>query len=265
MATALRLCDGPPGWPEIWTPVRPHDALAPLCYDGHTARHRFRVRAAVRGPPGWHVYASVVSKEAWRLVARAATAAAHPVTVYLHEWRWRSLDAAATRGRARGDAFCPIAMGFVHEWQRPDGVGATAERPIELRWLGRDFFERVYRTATRHIGRVVWFRVSETGEVYHSGAKRGEGARCALAGKRYCHRCAQCFSANNFVTQHLRTHRTSVDRDDRAVGQSDDDDDAEQQDAASVPPSVRPLAGHFFDDLIANARRMPTPAVPLPR
>ena len=88
-----------------------------------------------------------------------------------------------------------------------DGPNTELE-PFQLDEIGRDFFLRM-QMRTR---KVVWF-AAPTGEVYHSAAKPGgagtTGGR-AQPGKRYCHLCDKCFSANNFQTQHLSNcHRPS--------------------------------------------------------
>jgi len=64
--------------------------------------------------------------------------------------------------------------------------------------LGRDFFLRVQLTR-----KVVWFVCPTSGNVYHSAAKPGGPGGRAKPGKRYCHLCKKCFSANNFQSQHL--------------------------------------------------------------
>lgn len=66
--------------------------------------------------------------------------------------------------------------------------------------LGEDFFLRVRTT------KVLWFRDPASGDVVHSGAKAA-GASQKL-GKRYCPLCEQCFSANNFVSQHVKNVHT---------------------------------------------------------
>ncbi|EOD18163.1 hypothetical protein EMIHUDRAFT_432303 [Emiliania huxleyi CCMP1516] len=73
--------------------------------------------------------------------------------------------------------------------------------PSRLLELGRDFFLRgTKRLGARH---VVWFKCPATGETYHSAAKPGGSGGRAKPGKRYCHLCNKCFSANNFSHQHL--------------------------------------------------------------
>jgi len=49
--------------------------------------------------------------------------------------------------------------------------------------------------------------------VFHSAAKPGGAGGRAKPGKRYCHICHKCFSANNFQTQHLANlHRPGAPR-----------------------------------------------------
>lgn len=64
--------------------------------------------------------------------------------------------------------------------------------------IGRDFFMRVQLTR-----RVVWFECPSSGNVYHSAAKPGGPGGRSKPGKRFCHICNKCFSANNFHSQHL--------------------------------------------------------------
>jgi len=249
------------------------EADAPIVYDASTGRHRFRLRPSPDGAREWHVYAVRASPSprdaSWRLVAYAATTAAHPTTVYTDEWLCRALS-ESTRGRVARGTFRGSVMGFAHEWTE-DGPGSSPDCPVELPWLGWDYFERIYHTVTRRVSRVVWFRVPATGEVHHSGAK---GCRDRDGGRRYCHRCRLCFSANNFVTQHLRTHPETAIRavvseppwaedpgpDAWAIADADHDggtpplwtgDDA--HDALDVEEPSSPPRALTFDDLIALA------------
>lgn len=85
----------------------------------------------------------------------------------------------------------------------------TEEEPFLLEEIGVDFFLRV-QLKTR---KVIWFE-SPAGEVYHSAAKPGGAGGRAKPGKRYCHICHKCFSANNFQTQHLANlHRPTAPSD----------------------------------------------------
>lgn len=76
----------------------------------------------------------------------------------------------------------------------------TELQPYTLDDLGCDFFLRVKTT------KLVWFVDPSTGETVHSGAK-GAGSK-GKPGKRYCPQCKLCFSANNFVSQHLKNLHT---------------------------------------------------------
>eukprot|EP00967_Tisochrysis_lutea_P001099 scaffold1406_cov27-Tisochrysis_lutea.AAC.1 len=83
----------------------------------------------------------------------------------------------------------------------------TEEKPFLLEELGIDFFLRIQLKSRK----VIWFTDPSTGAVYHSAAKStaGEGGRMQ-PGKRYCHLCRKCISANNFQSQHLaHLHRPS--------------------------------------------------------
>mmetsp|Transcript_8056 Transcript_8056/g.25123 ORF Transcript_8056/g.25123 Transcript_8056/m.25123 type:complete len:598 (-) Transcript_8056:676-2469(-) len=85
----------------------------------------------------------------------------------------------------------------------------TEEEPFLLEEIGVDFFLRV-QLKTR---KVIWFE-SPAGEVFHSAAKPGGAGGRAKPGKRYCHICHKCFSANNFQTQHLANlHRPGAPKD----------------------------------------------------
>ena len=83
-----------------------------------------------------------------------------------------------------------LDIGFKHETLK-----SSECNPWDMRMLGLDFFE--YRKITF----VVWFVCPVQGIVYHSGAKCFHGTK--HPGKRYCGSCKQCYSANNFKTQHL--------------------------------------------------------------
>jgi len=79
----------------------------------------------------------------------------------------------------------------------------TIDEPFLIEELGRDFF---IRQQPRKL--VIWFECPRSGQVYHSGAKK---AGTHKAGNRYCPMCHRCFSANNFKSQHLKSHaRTNV-------------------------------------------------------
>ena len=107
----------------------------------------------------------------------ADTTALHPTSVMPQEWTFMNSSAE---------------LYFEHDMV--ELTGSTEDAPIDLELLGLDFFA-FSRT------QVVWFR-DLNGNVHHSGAKAGFRGR---TGKRYCHQCNTLISANNFVTQHLRT------------------------------------------------------------
>ena len=130
---------------------------------------------------GWSVRRDV---RGWRIeddqkIIRccADTIALHPTSVMPHEW-----------------TFLCGTYELYFEHDVTELAGSTEDAPIHLELLGLDFF-------AFHRTQVVWFR-DLNGKVHHSGAKAGFRGR---TGKRYCHRCNTLISANNFVTQHLRT------------------------------------------------------------
>ena len=82
---------------------------------------------------------------------------------------------------------------------RHEGTHSQTQ-PFSLEDIGYDFFLRVKTT------KLVWFVDPTNGETVHSGAKAA-GSK-SKPGKRYCPLCQQCFSANNFVSQHLKNLHT---------------------------------------------------------
>ena len=77
---------------------------------------------------------------------------------------------------------------------------------------------------TKRLGarQVVWFECPATGQIYHSAAKPGGARGRSQPGKRYCHLCNKCFSANNFSHQHLSNlHRPERVESLRALQRSD--------------------------------------------
>mmetsp|Transcript_45512 Transcript_45512/g.99122 ORF Transcript_45512/g.99122 Transcript_45512/m.99122 type:complete len:350 (-) Transcript_45512:281-1330(-) len=78
----------------------------------------------------------------------------------------------------------------------------TPEKPFLIEELGRDFF-----VCAQPKKMIIWFECPSTGQTFHSGAKSFGGYR---AGNRYCYLCNSCFSANNFKSQHLRSHTTPI-------------------------------------------------------
>ena len=70
--------------------------------------------------------------------------------------------------------------------------------PFLMEDLGEDFFLR------KSLTRVIEYIDPNTKEIQHSGAKRKYGSN----GKRFCGICNSSFSANNFVSQHMKhTHK----------------------------------------------------------
>jgi hypothetical protein len=76
----------------------------------------------------------------------------------------------------------------------------TEAKPFLLDELGVDFFLRIQLKSRK----VIWFTDPISGVVFHSAAKStsAQGGRMQ-PGKRYCHLCKKCISANNFHSQHL--------------------------------------------------------------
>lgn len=144
--------------------------------------------------PGAHVYFCGSLGE-WRVAAgrggvpymSACSSSHHPNTVELSDWR-----------NASG---APSKFEFVCSGPN------TQDRPFLLEEIGIDFFVR-----GKHTALVTWFETPE-GAVCHSRSKarvhavEGPGAQ---PGKRYCHICQTCLSANNFHSQHLARHRPSA-------------------------------------------------------
>ncbi|EOD09124.1 hypothetical protein EMIHUDRAFT_459926, partial [Emiliania huxleyi CCMP1516] len=128
----------------------------------------------------WRVTRGAGSGE---VIAEAASTALHPGTVEVGSWKVFDRGKELPKS-AELEMLC-------------DGPN-TEEQPFLMEELGRDFFLRVHLTR-----KVVWFVCPATGDIYHSAAKPGgEGGR-SKPGKRYCHLCNKCFSANNFQSQHL--------------------------------------------------------------
>ena len=80
---------------------------------------------------------------------------------------------------------------------------SSKDDPFSMQELGLDFFI----CAKRHP--VVWFRDPQSGKIFHSAAKTSAVAHRNTPGNRYCPICHKCFSANNFKSQHLRSHYTT--------------------------------------------------------
>jgi len=117
--------------------------------------------------------------------AIARTTALHPNTIRVGEWQL-----PGKKGWANSSSFKVCIEG-------PN----TEECPYDVHAdLGEDFFLRVRTT------KVIWYKDPSSGEVVHSGAKASGNSK--RLGKRYCPLCRQCYSANNFVSQHVKNMHT---------------------------------------------------------
>jgi len=136
------------------------------------------------GSRGWQIAPDLDSSVAYAIAP--GVTAAHPNTVRQGEWQ---LPTEPNGGWAAHNEFHVSA----------EGPNSEAH-PFRIDDIGADFFMRVKTT------KLVWFIDPTTGEVVHSGAKNA-GVR-ARPGKRYCPLCTTCFSANNFVSQHVKNLHT---------------------------------------------------------
>ena len=125
--------------------------------------------------------------------------ALHPNTIHAGEWHAYT-NLVVTNGvgelvSKRLPAFCIEAASYK----------SSPESPIRLEDIGMDYFTRKQKAPP------VFFVDPLTKRVYCSKAKGVQGIRspklASAAGKRWCDRCRLLLSANNFVSQHLRTHR----------------------------------------------------------
>lgn len=114
-------------------------------------------------------------------IAAAISTACHPSTVFAGEW-----SVLQNYGYVISDLKFYI-----------DPFTTTEENPISLHMIGFDFFMR-HKTTKR-----IWFISPISGETVHSGAKGNGGSR--LPGKRFCSYCNLLISANNLVTQHIKS------------------------------------------------------------
>lgn len=136
------------------------------------------------GPRGWQISPDVESSVAYAMAPDVP--AAHPNTVRKGEWQLPT----------EKDGTWAAHPNFDVHVEGPN----TEDKPFSIDDIGTDFFVRIKTT------RLVWFVDPNTNEVVHSGAKNaGFPAR---PGKRYCPLCCQCFSANNFVSQHIKYQHT---------------------------------------------------------
>lgn len=115
------------------------------------------------------------------IVAEAASLARHPATIF--EGQWRVLN------RTTGCMEDSLLV-FYH-----DSIQSSPQKPLTMDELGIDFFIR--RLGTK----IVWYVDPISYKVHHSGAKENDDG---CAGKRFCPFCMRSFSANNFVSQHMR-------------------------------------------------------------
>ena len=115
------------------------------------------------------------------IVAEAASVARHPATIFQGQWR--------VRNRATG-RMEDSSLLFHH-----DRIKSSPQHPLTMEDLGVDFFAR--RTGTK----IGWYGDPVSYTVHHSGANGNDGG---CAGKRFCPICMRSFSANNFVSQHMR-------------------------------------------------------------
>jgi len=140
----------------------------------------------------WQIASSVGGSD---VLARAASTAQHPNTVDKGSWSLPMTMSAHER---------PTLVPFEAFDFWTDGPN-TPEQPFQMEELGLDYFIRPQPRK-----QVIWFEDPNTGQVFHSGAKKA-GVHSDKPGNRYCPMCKRCFSANNFKFQHMRTHARSFD------------------------------------------------------
>lgn len=150
--------------PSEWV-VASSTAFQDIPHSLYTTRYGWNLS---RESTGWTVY-----DPHGAMWAQAHTSALHPTTIMKEEW---NRDGVIFR-------------------HHPSIFTTSEDAPIDLIDLGLDFFVRGPR-----LTRIIWFRDLQ-GEVHHSGAKSNKQS---VYGKRYCFICNALYSANNFVSQHLR-------------------------------------------------------------
>lgn len=166
----------------VWTrdALKPDVNNHPHFTSSATALHLFRTTDGL-----WIIARDIDGAFPKDAYAIARSGALHPNTIRNGEWN------------------LPAATGW-HPCRnfKTSTEGTSSENaPFDLfDDLGGDFFVRVHST------KAVWFKDPSTGDIMHSGAKAAGLTR--KPGKRYCPQCAQCFSANNFVSQHVRNLHT---------------------------------------------------------
>ena len=121
-------------------------------------------------------YWCIIESKTSKLHAFACSFGLHPLTIYKCEW-----------------FFCngpnPNDFHFSADLQEDYNNPYNLESDI-----GFDFFIRI------HYSRVIYYIDPSTNMIEHSGAKEKHGK----LGKRFCWICQKSFSANNFVTQHMK-------------------------------------------------------------
>lgn len=126
-----------------------------------------------------------------QMLAMCESDAAHPNTI--DNGSWLLLKEPEARGGQ--PEFVPCST-FDFTTSGPN----TPDRPFLVDEIGLDYFIREQPRTS-----VIWFECPRTGQVFHSGAKaRGNSEK---PGNRYCPLCHKCFSANNFKSQHMRSHQ----------------------------------------------------------
>lgn len=118
------------------------------------------------------------------VVAEAASLGMHPTTVLQNEWRMKDSKTGLWY-----DSF----LYFEHT-----NLESSFDSPLSMHEIGYDFFMRKKMT------QIVWYEDPSTGMIFHSAAKQKND----VFGRRYCCICGMSFSANNFVSQHMRKHPT---------------------------------------------------------
>lgn len=136
------------------------------------------------GTRGWQIAPDLDASVAYAIAPGGH--AAHPNTVRQGEWHLPTDPEGAWAAHAD----------FHVSVEGPN----TEDKPFRIDQIGADFFLRIKTT------KLVWFVDPISGEVMHSGAKNA--GVIARPGKRYCPLCCQCFSANNFVSQHIKNLHT---------------------------------------------------------
>lgn len=199
--------------------------------------------------PGWRIAQNV---NAQQVLAEAFCDAAHPNTITKGSWRLLLPLNPSTPPMLQS---CP---GFDTSADGPN----TPEQPFLIEEIGRDFFTRAQPRK-----QVIWFECPSTGEVYHSGAKKA-GQQSDKPGNRYCPICNRCFSANNFKSQHMKSHarflssvKTSPQPDYATLPPSDYSTPSPNFCPPAVPSTLAPAV--LAPAVVAPSVWPPPPAQPL--